>query len=628
MSRKSEYSIWKDRIKLAQEYKKKIVDPKMIQRFLDYYKNDFFKNQVQTDRISVNMVQPTVKILQAALALNIPSFKAIADNPSNKSREVFVESSLDTAFARMKFTNTNKKCVRDAHLNWGGVCKTGYNFKLAREILDKDIQEVSPDTRDPKEFAEHQIYHEFIKEDSVYAIRVSPGNLFICPDATENLTDAEWCFQQIIQPKEYVEEKFKVETSGIPDMVAEWLTDNLKKLGLGSTKDVSKAVVYEIYSLKEGKRIVMIEGYEKVFTYDWKAPFYPYSTLVFTENPDENYGTPDIKSYEAQQLELNMIRSLQMNTIKRNNPRWQMIKNTVDTEEVKKFEQNLSNSLITVQQENAIKPIAPVQIDPSLFNYEPHVRQDMQTITGTDEIMQGGQQATRKSATETAVRDFYAKLRITERKEIVDAFVTDVAEKVLWNMQENYDIPRFISIAGANAKFLFDHSKDEEFKKGLATQTQGNQNASFSGQYPITKEDLCGKFQIYVRTSSTAQNKQLDTQRIMSLLPFLSVNPLIYPNELTQLIVDVGLDGFDTSKLVIPNAYDMMQDPMKAEMFRQIMMGMGKIGGDGGIRTPTGAGSAGDAMTQAKMQSEGNQPQGPKMNTSGLPKSVQQNQGM
>jgi hypothetical protein len=53
---------------------------------------------------------------------------------------------------------------------------------------------------------------------------------------------------------------------------------------------------------------------------------------------------------------------------------------------------------------------------------------------------------------------------------------------------------------------------------------------------------------------------------------FLLGNPLIDPNDFTDLVIDVYLDGLDTSKLKIPNAEEIMKDPIKREQWRQMML--------------------------------------------------------
>lgn len=606
---------------MSEEYKKKIVDPKMIQRFHKYYKGDFYEGSVDTNRIAVNTVFPNVKVLQAALALNSPTFKVIADDPALKSREPIVEALLDNSFYKMNYTRTLKKCVRDAHLNWGGVACSGYNFKLSRKALGGEDVRNLENSKDIKDFTEFQIYHEYVKEDSIYCMRKSPNLFFLDPDATENLVDAKFDYDTIIVPSQFIEDKYGIEKTSIPTKVAEWLFDIVKSLGLGNDKDVAKAVIRQIYSLEEGKRIVLIEGTDKAFEYDWDYDFYPHSLLIFTENPDENYGTPDIKIYESQQLELNKIRTVMMNTVNRNNPRWQMLTNSMNPEEVKKFEANITSSIISVSQDGAIKPIQQLPLDQNLQVYEPRCANDIREGQGIDEIMRGGQAAIRKSATETATRDFYSRLRINERKETVDEFSKDVAVKSLAFMQKEYTIPRFIKIVGADAKFLTLNTQNENMKEMLKNQT------TYSGQFPVVggeasaekqEGNIVGKYQLYIRTSSYASNKMQDAQILQTFLPFLAINPMISPKELTELVVSVGLDGFDTSKLVVPDAYDIATDPVKAEKFRQIMMGMGKGMGQSGqggeVRPSVGAGSASPGMTEAKMGSEAQQP-APQRNT-------------
>ena len=616
MSKKSVYDKWQDRIRLAQEYKKKLVDPAMIKRFHDYMKNDYYKDTAQTDRISVNQVFTNVKILVATLALQEPEFKAIADDSDQfRAREPIIESALNNAFHRMKYNSSLKKVVKDAHINWGGVMNLGYSFKLAREILDKDITEVDPKTRDEKEFAEAQIYHEYIKSDSVFSRRVSPGMFFIEPDSTENLVTAGYCFETFIFKQSYLEEKYGVDMSSIPAKVAEWLSDIMKSLGLGNDKEVRKGALHQIYSLEEGKRIVLIEGADKAFEYDWNYDFYPYETLIFNENPDENYGTPDVKQYEPQQLELNKLRTTQMNTINRNNGRYQMLKNGVDAEEVRKFETNTQASLIITNVDGAIKPIQQLSIDPNHGAYQNAIVGDIQTQAGTDAIMSENT-GVRKSASEAAIRDYYAKLRIAERKDAVDTFTVNCAVKILQFMQEEYSIPRMVDIAGANAKFLFDNlpAKDST-NKGLAEQLQGIPTPPggipiYKGKFPADKTNLTGKYQIFLRTSTYAQNKQLEAQRLQAFLQFLAVNPMINPKELTEIVVDLALDEFDTSKLIVPDAYQMSVDPLQRVLFQQIMMSMGKMDASGQpVRSAPG--SAGPAMTGAKMGSEAIQIQGP-----------------
>jgi len=533
------YTKWQGVIKACVQYRNKIISDEDFKTFSNYYKGRFNKDKKEADRVEVNLVYSTTNVLMSALASKDPwvAFKARKDE--YKSRETICEESLNNTFSDIGFKHTLQEVIRDAQLYGYGVGKTGYTFEADEEKTEKKKKDIKD------EQAEQPQYHMHIKKDTVYFNLIDPKKILLDPTSLQGIKDSKFVIEVLTQNKTFLSEKYNIDLSKITVGIPAFLKDKFDDLDKESQKVFDMCIFYEIWDIIKRKRYIMIEGYtEKVFEYEWPeyCEDYPYEVLIFNHAPNEPYGISDVSLYRTQQEELNVLRSTEADHVKKNNSRWQAKAEGADLKEIKKFMANEVGTVVGVKEINAIAPIQPHQFSTDFTTYEARIQNDVKETMGVSDFMRGGSTG-KKTATEAYATSQYAQLRVGQRQNEVDNFVLNVAMKLFNIMQKEYDTPKFVQMAGEEGKYI-------------------------AKEY--TKKDIEGEYDLVVQQGTGAKAYQIQT--IGAGLKMLNGNPLINPKEFTEIIVDTFLEGVDTSKLVIPNAEQIANDPIEREKWRQIML--------------------------------------------------------
>ena len=537
---KKDYKYYESVIKAALKYRDKIICDEDFKVYSNYYKGRFHKDKKKTNRVDVNLVFSTTNLLMSALAAKDPWIAFKSRKEEYKSREQICEESLNNTLQDLGFKDTLQLNIRDTQLYGYGLGKCGYAINAEVEEK-KSAQSAQPE------------YDLHIKKDSVYFKLIDSKKILLDPTGTEGLSGSKIVIEILIQSKSYLEEQYGIDLSRVAAGIPTFLKDKYDDLDKESQKLFDMCVYYEIWDIVDKTRRIMIEGYtDEVFRFEWPKALideqgeyeYPYEMLIFNHAPNEPYGISDVGLYRSQQEELNTLRSFESEAVKKNSPKWQAVSDGVEIKEIRKFMANETGTIVSVKQPNAITPIMPHQLSQDSSIYEARIKNDVQETMGVNDAMRGGSTG-KKTATEAYSSDFFAKLRIGSRQNEVDKFTLRVASKLFRFMQAEYDSPRYVRLVG---------------KEG----------AVLANQY--TNADLDGEYDKTVQQGTGAQNKAYLAQAVAKGLELLNGNPLINPKEFTEIIIDVFFDGIDTSKLMIPNAEEIANDPIEREKWRQLMI--------------------------------------------------------
>jgi hypothetical protein len=435
--------------------------------------------------------------------------------------------------ADIKYRLTLQSVIRNTSLFGYGVGKAGY---AVEGNITTDKSSTDPIFN----------FNIDIKKDSIYWNLVDSKNFLFDPMAREGLKDSTFVIEILVKRKEDVESQYGISLDEVSCSVPEWLKDDSKKMK-EEEKVFELCVLYEIWDISKQKRMILIDGYSKeVFKFDWPYGLdtYPYSVNVFNKAPESPYGISDVSLYRAQQEEINSIRSMMAEHVKRNSCKWQGVLAGLEKKEVEKFLENETGSLIEVKTSGAISPIQPHEMSMDFSMYQANCVNDIKETLGIADFMRGGQdkQKGNKTAAQANSEDFFARLRLGDRQATINEFVIDSGDKLFRIMQNEYDTPRFVRIA-ENGQYI-------------------------SKEY--TKQEIMGEYDLIIQQGTGVKMAQI--QNVIMGLKMSLGNPLISPKEWTDILIDECFDGLDTSKLMIPDAEEQVKDPIKREQFRQIML--------------------------------------------------------
>jgi hypothetical protein len=242
-----------------------------------------------------------------------------------------------------------------------------------------------------------------------------PQSTKIIPDIKcidlKNWVAADWVCEEFLLSTSEIEEIYGVDVRGhcteygdndVNDpvaMMASWSTTKDKTENRGD----KNAIVWEIYSRKDGLVYVVCDGY-KEFLREPMSPdvynerFYPWYGLLFNgiEDEKELYPPSDVRLIRDMQLEYNRCREGLKEQRIAGRPFIGVVAGALDAEDLEKISNREANAII---QLNALQPQQDIKqllqayagagVDPNLYEVNP-VYEDILRTTGIQEANLGG----------------------------------------------------------------------------------------------------------------------------------------------------------------------------------------------------------------------------------------------
>ncbi|GAH01351.1 unnamed protein product, partial [marine sediment metagenome] len=218
--------------------------------------------------------------------------------------------------------------------------------------------------------------------------------------------------------------------------------------------------------------MIIQEGHKK-FLYNEKDELQkfgnPYMELTFNYDPLTYWGIPDAKYLEDQQLAVNEVRTLQMNTRRASLLRFIYDSNIMTDDEIEK--------LLTEDVACAIK--ADGDVDKGVKIFQPYVapdfdmnveaiRKDAREISGLSRNQVGEFEGGRRTATESQIVQMASQIRISERKDMVADLLVDIVEKYNQYMFSEYNVQQVEDIIGPDGVRYWVNFTYEQIKSKYA----------------------------------------------------------------------------------------------------------------------------------------------------------------
>ena len=128
---------------------------------------------------------------------------------------------------------------------------------------------------------------------------------------------------------------------------------------------------------------------------------HPFLMLRNYEVPDNFYPMGELESIESLQLELNETRTQMINHRKRFARKWVYSKDMFDEDGVRALETDVDNTMIPILGDanpaNFIAPLPSIGTPPDFYNQSEIITNDINTISGVSDYMQGRGEASRST---------------------------------------------------------------------------------------------------------------------------------------------------------------------------------------------------------------------------------------
>ena len=541
---------WKIRKALADNAFKDKAEEN-IKLWREYYRGNQWLQDTGTrykDKVVVNMVYSNIKTIMPSINLRNPKYfisakKKPFQTPSGmfdtNRGALFVEILLNHYFRELKLKQQYDKCLLDALIGPWGVMQYGYTVKTEKIKNDETLE-----------------VNELIKSESPFAIRRSPLDLRVDPAAMDStLADARWVALRWVKDLHEVKNNPKYKNVG--NLKANFsLTDQegLQNLFSSMNKNTSQEVDptlykmvegWDIWDKRDGRLMTMVEGHNKwLRDEDWPLDFegFPVETLYFNENPDELYPVSDVDIILAEQDELNRIRALQLDHIRRISQRKYLTQQqSIDEDEIEKLMSGGDGTvgLTNGNPENAMLPLRDAPISQDLYIVGRQIQEDIRNESGISQFEQGGVRNF-DTATEPALIQQGINIRRDERTSVLEDFYERGARqiaKILQQTLKTTDVPL------NQQAFEQVRQADESDLAKIA----GAEGAKMLQPWvTMDKDDIQGEYEFDIEVGSTRPVNE--TQRRNDALQVgqaLQGNPYIREREGTKRF----LEAFDVKDL-------------------------------------------------------------------------------
>ena len=503
MARRSHSDFLKDynqRLQASKRWRKDEAYDSVWRRLVDLYRGKQFNSYSDEDRILVNMVFATVNVISPSIAVNHPKIAVNARNSDNAAQAVIVEAVVNYWWKFRDIRSEFRRAVKDFIVVGHGWMKVGYRF-VEEEVVGTDV-----DPSDPTSDGGESYATTVILEDSPFAERVSPFDIFVDPDAT-SMRDIRWIAQRIRRPLREVKSDKRYDKAArdqIGAMAVSRYTDDPSRKKVND-KSVGYAEIWEFYDLANRTMCVFADGADKFLVKPMAMPYAFGQPFVMIRNydvPDQFYPIGDLEQIEPMQHELNETRTQMMNHRKRFARKYLYKESAFDNLGRSALQSSEDNVMVPVISDEplgaVIAPMPAVINPPEFYTQSDLITNDINQISGVSEFMRGGSPEIRRTATEASLIQDAMNARTADKLATVELAIAEVGRRMVSLAQQFMTGEQVARVMGKDGEPLW-VSYTREYLEGdfdfeVAAGSTQPTNESFRRQMALQMVDAMAPF--------------------------------------------------------------------------------------------------------------------------------------
>jgi hypothetical protein len=593
-----EVNRWKDNLTLADRKFKAEAEPfitKMRSYLLGNQWPDLTPDKTAIQRLVVNLILADIKVMLPTLALRNPRIFVkptgatmqmpdpnnpegagipvqMIPGPTGQPQPVPLlaaakakEALVNWRWKQLRVTTQVRRALVDSLLSPFGIVKLG--FTVATEKVD-----IAQDGS-----SEELIPHELIKAESPFAVRWSPLDFRVDPDARyPTLEDARWIafgykmrlsaiqasskFKNTknLQPTVESKQDYQKPGEGSGSSVAIVNGDGLKTYT--DDPDAFKLVqLWEIWDKENHQLITLADDHDKALEYrDWPTIHkgFPCKTLVFLEHPDVLYGPPDLWHVLGQQDAYNQVATMILNHVRRFVRKYTTPRGAFDDKELEKLQMPIDGMVLQSESDSdkAIQaiPDAPIPVD--WWQTRVNFRDDHDRVSGVADFVRGVAEKV-DTATEASLLQSNLNVRTNDARDVVETFAEGIADELLNIDCQTINIPKAIPVLGPDGAIALN-----EFV------------------HVQTRETLLADADVEIEIGSMQPtNQQLRKKDTLEVYTLFRNDPLVDQVKLRTKVIPAYRDS-------IPDIADIFYSKEQAMMVMQQLQG--QAGGGAGSPPP------------------------------------------
>lgn len=504
---------WFARRKRAQDLQKKTSERYRWKTFIEEYKGHFagLTNGAADIQINpLNFVFAYIKTEIPALYLRDPHIKINPKKGSSIESAKILEMALNYIWRKKKVKRENKKNILDALTVGHSWFKTGYTGQFGT-VEDGNGNTIRT-----------------IESEDFFGYRVPWENIVFDPDAIDPPYDCKWIMHTVWVPLDdarnnprYNDNRLKLMPMSKRDKTA------LVKDESEEDFDVPTVALIETWDFRKKRKFTISEGLNDYVEDPAPDPYHMpnslFTYLNFNPANDDPYGLPDVYMFEPQILELTKLRAMMLDHIKRFNRQLLTTPQNFTQEMKDQLALGVTGALIEASDPTKVLPLPYPQIQTDIYAIEERIKEDMINISGQSPQERGAtQKTTTRTFRELAQIARGAENRRSERIDLVESFVEEIAANFVALLQQFADMPYYVRVTGKPPEEIMAaiQSRPSARMEGAVTDNFG---------FTFTKEDIQGEFDVEVVAGSTAPLDKDNTIQtvlgVLELLPKIGLPP-------------------------------------------------------------------------------------------------------
>ena len=503
MARKSNSELLKDynqRLAASKRWRKDDGYDAVWRRLVDLYKGKQFNSYSEEDRILVNMIFATVNVIAPSISVNHPKIAVNATNPDHAAQAVIVESVVNYWWRYRDIRSEFRRAVKDFVVVGHGWVKVGYRF-VEEAVVGTDV-----DPSDPNAVGGEEQPTTVILEDSPFAERVSPFDVFVDPDAT-SMHDVRWIAQRIRRPISEVKSDRRYDKTARDQIASTGYSrygDDPSRRKI-QDKSMGYAEVWEFYDIVNKSMCVFADGGDRFLIKPMRMPYSFGQPFVMIRNydvPDSFYPIGDLEQIEPMQHELNETRTQMMNHRKRFSRKYLYKESAFDALGRAALQSTEDNVIVPVVSDeplpNVIQPMPAVINPPEFYNQSDLITNDIDRISGVAEFMRGGSPDIRRTATEASLIQDAQNARTSDKLATIELAIAEIGKRMVALAQQFMTGEQVARIMGKDGEPLWvTYNRDYlegDFDYEVAAGSTQPVNESFRRQMALQMVDAMAPF--------------------------------------------------------------------------------------------------------------------------------------
>ena len=484
MKESEEIVKWVENMRGGKTYMKDFAQPQNWGIYRNYYRGEFMHGQPGKRKYSVAIIFAILRSMLPQVYFTNPYICATNEVAGFYLQSKIVEKIDKKMLRDTKLKKTLKELITEASLCGTAPLLTGfdteygYDTRFKESVLDENTGEEVSIGGTLLQFDEKTgnrlEFNEMIKPGMPWSDKVKP-EFFLVPYGYDRLHKVPWVMRMYVRHLDDVKKDPRL--VGAKDIKAnaistfDWMKEKQLHQKMPNQNHGDFVFLWEIRDLKTGRMMIMQEGNKK-FLYNEKDELQkfgnPYMELTFNYDDEYFWGIPDAKYLEDQQLAVNEVRTIQMETRRASKLRFIYDENIMtDTGEIEK--------LLTEDTGVAIK--ASGDVDKGIKVFQPYVpadlnidveaiRKDARELSGFSRNQVGEFEGGRRTATESNIVQMASQIRISERKDILADLLVDIVDRYNQYMFSQWNVKQVEDIVGPDGvrywvNFNFDEIKSK-----------------------------------------------------------------------------------------------------------------------------------------------------------------------